>query len=83
MLAHLVRQVGSPVQLGVGFDEIAPFVSPAIDGGCYGRHFCYQVQGILIDWIPVLLLVDPFGVSCCKSALWLQHTSGEMTVLKR
>ena len=82
MLAHLVRQVGSPVQLWVGFNEIASLVSSAIDGGGDGRHLCYQIQGVFIDWVPVLFLVDPFGVSCCKSTLWLQHTTSEMTFQK-
>ena len=71
-LTHLVRQVGGPVEVAVVGDLFAAKVGVAVDEGRNARQLGDQVEGVLIDRVPVVFLGDALRIGLSEPAIRLQ-----------
>src|SRR5258706_2251192 len=78
--AKHMSEVGSPIQLRVGFNVLAVFVSAPVYVSSYPGQPRNKIHDVFVHRVPVIFFIDSFPVSCGKNRFSLQchHSSAEL-----
>lgn len=76
-IAELVGQVEAVILVLLNWSNLSILEYVAVDLGCDGRQFGYQVHGILEGVLPVLFLVDAFSIGLGENGLVFESGDSE------